>query len=697
MINADHPKHSLKEDKLGYAPFAKVIAKAISLTPSKDGLVLAIHGPWGSGKTSAVNMVVEELETLGEADQSKKVIVVRFNPWWFSGQQDLTTAFFSELSIALNGEKLTAIVDGLKKVARRILNEREALFSLLDFIPGGSIAKNAMNGILDGAAQKLEEEKSLDDERSELCKTLEGEPRRILVIIDDIDRLPADEAQKIFRLVKSVADFPNVTYLLVFDRRIVANALRGDISADGLHWLEKIIQASFDLPPIQKLDLEDFFLAALKEAVGEVKGELDDDTLQRWHDLYPYVVEPWVKTPRDVVRLCNALLVSYPPVADEVNFVDFVALETLRLFESEVYNLIRHSRLTATTDDKIHAEIANNLLDVASENRKKEIGVLLSCIFPCLKNHHQLLNINHTKLNDLFMGIDPNRGTNSWGNQKRCYIDRNFQTYFTFTAGGDVITRPEWEQILSAFQKPDTAQELIQDYRQRKDRSGKERGELLLDQIRRYAEEIPSEQRYPTVQTFLQVADAFLGSDTPPRYDHLVPSATNALIFTLPIEDRARAISCALDSASSLKLLTDVIFELAREHGHFTEYGPYPEHQRRLPKEAMDRLEECIREKLTEAAKSGALLTQPKEMTFWFLFVGAAKAKAYTDGWLERDESCSHLANVARYALSKNERHLLTSCLDVNRLVERLTTIKPNADSQQTDIIDRFMQKWEKG
>lgn len=94
-ITADRPRTKLEEDELGYRDFAEAIAAGLASRAGDDGLVIAVHGKWGSGKTSAVNMVVDALaKREAILDEDTRTIVVRFNPWWFSEQKDLTRAFF---------------------------------------------------------------------------------------------------------------------------------------------------------------------------------------------------------------------------------------------------------------------------------------------------------------------------------------------------------------------------------------------------------------------------------------------------------------------------------------------------------------------------------------------------------------------------------------------------------------------------
>ena len=203
-------------------------------------------------------------------------------------------------------------------------------------------------------------DRSLSQLRDDLSAALREQHKRILVIIDDVDRLPADEVRQIFRLVKSVADLPNVIYLLIFDRNIAERAFDDPANELGPKWHEKIVQAAFDLPPVQRIDIQQLFLEGLNKLVGAM--DLPDQT--RWGNVFHDGIAPWLSTPRDAGRLLNSLVVTWPAIARDVDFADFVALETLRLFEPGLHEFIRHNphRLTGLARDSAYDRDAKDSL-----------------------------------------------------------------------------------------------------------------------------------------------------------------------------------------------------------------------------------------------------------------------------------------------------------------------------------------------
>jgi predicted KAP-like P-loop ATPase len=100
MISSDSPIADPKDDQFGIDDFAKAIAKAIDRLPAPDGTVVALTGPWGSGKSSAVNLIKHHLKAI-EDNGELKILV--FNPWWYSDEPTLTRAFFQHLYAGLGG------------------------------------------------------------------------------------------------------------------------------------------------------------------------------------------------------------------------------------------------------------------------------------------------------------------------------------------------------------------------------------------------------------------------------------------------------------------------------------------------------------------------------------------------------------------------------------------------------------------
>ncbi len=130
----------------------------------------------------------------------------------------------TELSASLDKKFSEKVGEGFRNIARRIASSRDLVVAGLGLVPGGSLVKDVTGAAIGAVGSLARSDKSLSQLRDELAADLHGQDKRLLVIIDDVDRLPANEVRQIFRLVKSVADLPNVNYLLIFDREVAERA-----------------------------------------------------------------------------------------------------------------------------------------------------------------------------------------------------------------------------------------------------------------------------------------------------------------------------------------------------------------------------------------------------------------------------------------------------------------------------------------
>ncbi len=206
---------------------------------------------------------------------------------------------------------------------------------------GANAALPGAGGLVGGALQALEKivpgEEGIEAQHRKVSDLLAKADFRYLVIIDDIDRLGPDEAIEVFKLVKSVGQLSNLIYLLAFDRQLAEKIVADKFPSEGPHYLEKILQAAFEVPPASVEQLRSAFLAQVDEICPPREGE---DQL-RFANLMLQGVTPLLKSPRDLNRLIGMLRVTWAVVADEVDRADFVTLEALRLFMPDLYRAIR--------------------------------------------------------------------------------------------------------------------------------------------------------------------------------------------------------------------------------------------------------------------------------------------------------------------------------------------------------------------
>lgn len=224
-IPTDHPIETAEDDFLQRSELAKSFARRVLSLPKRKGLVVGVFGPWGSGKTSFINLARSTFK-------DDKVPVLVFNPWMFSGAEQLVERFFAELSDQLKLRDFRELGNALEEYGAVLTGRLGFLFRLT-----GIFLRRRYPG-LSGHRQKIKE-------------ALAKQNKPIVVVVDDVDRLSGSETRDIFKLVRLTASFPNIVYIVACDRQRVETALHDD-GVDGRDYLGKIIQLPFDLPEIPR-------------------------------------------------------------------------------------------------------------------------------------------------------------------------------------------------------------------------------------------------------------------------------------------------------------------------------------------------------------------------------------------------------------------------------------------------------------
>lgn len=333
--NADKPIKTGAEDLLGRSFFSKQLAKALYECDARDGLVIGLFGEWGSGKTSVLNMTMNEIKNMGEESENEPLIVT-FSPWNYSDKDNLTRLFFHRLITRIEGQDNQAKKKELGKKLKKYVNILDALA----FVPSiGSILATAAKDFATDYVDKLLEVPDLDKAKEDLEVILKENNQKIIVVIDDIDRLTNSQIRDIFHLSKQVGNFPNIVYILSMDREIVCRALKEVHNIDGHEYLEKIIQIPFEIPQMSKGKVNEYLLNQLDKIINNTSNDtiIDDNY---WRKVFGNCVSPYINNLRDVNRLVNIFKFKYEALHQEISVEDMIGITTLEVLEPKLYKWI---------------------------------------------------------------------------------------------------------------------------------------------------------------------------------------------------------------------------------------------------------------------------------------------------------------------------------------------------------------------
>lgn len=484
MFNHDGAIENCAQDILGRKGYAKKLASAISDWAGPESIVISLNGKWGSGKTSIINCALDFIET--KLSENKRPTIIKFNPWFFSGQNKLTEYFLSSISkelklgsdkddyqAAKDIEELIKLLSSKKtnKLLEVIHSKLLLIFSLSGFTISNFLENNIKTILLISSTAILffevikellinikilrwKKPKTLKQIKYSIATNLSNRQNKLLIVLDDIDRLDPEETMQIFKLIKSNADFPNTIYLLAFQKDIVESKINNFSKIDGRDFLNKIIQIPFNIPKVKKEKI----LSFLKEELDKWIKDLPDsfDILydkDHWIEIYHYGFKHFFNNLRDVKRFLNSykfnLSIMINRESFEINPTDLMALETIRLFCPDFFTFMRDNKSVFLDDSGLEYALLEEKND---KSRKEIIEKHISDEFGESKDFlTNLITYMFPQLSSLLLNKHRAEDKDKWLYKLRICHEACYDAYFSLYPGGDEkgITKLEINELIT--------------------------------------------------------------------------------------------------------------------------------------------------------------------------------------------------------------------------------------------------------
>lgn len=662
----DRPISRPEDDAFGLSSFADALATSLLQMSPQDGLVISIEGPWGAGKSSAIALAMrtimlrvlvgigegrEEIESLSDADlqgrwtdlsKRRQTHIVRFNPWNFSGQENLVRAFFSELASQLQFEPGSWWSRQRNRIAGYLPSLGGTVATGGALVAGAPLwgiaaAAGAVGRALGEIGQKaFSKDSSLEIAKRNLASALKRSEQRVIVVVDDLDRLMPSEMRAVFSLVKSLGDLPNVLYLLSFDDAIVHKALSQTAEKIDSDFLEKIVQVSLKLPPPWHSELHQLLYTRLNAILGDASPA---DEL-RWERMLTGAIDPYLDTPRDVTRLANSIQVVWPNVKGDVDLTDLIGITTLQLFDPEVYALIRDEIETITYADYEYEsdEDLGKRLEPSTAKNPEAAKEAMTILFPRLSKAWNTYSGDGT----VYL---------LQKEQRRICTKEYHRNYFVFGRDPRMMTRSQIEALLTAANPSKSLEGVIQ--RLATETSGpSSRVATMLDQLVEavYARPLLSPA---FVRGLLDHADHLIRrEDTVWNFfvthnDQRLSNIIKLGLDKLNAAARAEVLEILVDYQSGLQTRADVVEGDARLHGIFGSNSA-SETQPLFSRETIKCAALEIRRQVEAACRSGAVWQMPNPSRLigaWRRMSDAQTVRTWTDGVIENGKNVADLAN----------------------------------------------------
>jgi predicted KAP-like P-loop ATPase len=658
VFDSDRPIQSNEQDRLGRATFAKYLARCILDHKYPESLAIGLYGGWGSGKTSIINLMIEELNSAANnMFDDEKPIILNFSPWSYSGQNQLIYAFFRRLSSTI---RQAPFLENSEKIIQ--LLELYVSYFTHKPIPDALRIKPSWSSRLRHPFTNnknifgWESGRDLTQIKAELNDLLAHQKHKIIIVVDNVSRIESNEIKQIFQIVKSMGDYTNTVYLLSIDKEHILNTL----GEGGEEYLEKIIQLPFEVPAISTQDLENILLDRLKSIIDTIpEGGWNSEY---WADVYYPSLKLFFKNCRDITRFINTLSFGFPRVKDIVNPVDFFSLTAIRVFEPKIFDGIRDNKDLFTNlinnvyqlnHDKIKEDKlrCNEILNRAENFSPEMLKKLLIRLFPRL---HSIYEENLPMYHSEHIARQ---------NKRVCSPDV-FDVYFRFSLPTGFISETEMDTVLTATNDKDGFSQALLRLNQ-DDRITKFLG--LLDGIA--VTKIPTQNIENVICALMNSGDLFPEGETnATSFDTAVRihRICHQLLRRLPTQaERFNIYLNAINQANnSLYIIVHELLEQSKEHIG-DESTLIPVEHRDINPEQLDILQKSITNKIAQLAEVGRLAEHPKLLPLlyaWKNWGDEEACAAYVMKMTKDDRGivaflCATLKKPIDEAMSKQEKN----------------------------------------
>lgn len=542
-MEAEYEIEDEKDDLLNRDDFAHRLSQSITTYKSEKSLTIGIMGSWGSGKSSLINLTVNHLK-------KENNIIIRFSPWFFSNQENLFLQFFKLIISTLKNKKDNENLFERMITPKRMLFEspENPLKEYFNYIKDESL--NGNFNIFE-YSNDLESYDSIKYHKNQCKKYINDFKSKIIVILDDIDRLTNSEIAQVFTLVKSLADFDNFIYILSFDELIVTKALNSLNSEYKDDFIDKIINIPINIPKISESKIEELIRANIKP--------IYDNQLERNFKNYNNnfkVIEKYlkifIKNIRDLKRYQNILNFYLDNIVDDLNIDDLFLILIIQLFDHELFLKIKNNQDQLINDSAfINETNPNPMISIPRFNEKfiETLGAvkwekyqnLLVFLFPLLKTMTNPISKNRF---------------NEWVDNHKICCEKYFEKYFTISLDTNEASDAFIELLIEKNNEHEIYSSLTK-------RNNPEYNNSLFYKLSDKILNIPPENSEFFIKALLRCGDEIKSYRTSREY---IPQILHELFMKIPSEKRFELMKKCIEYPDNVFTISEFIYSLIYEY-----------------------------------------------------------------------------------------------------------------------------------
>lgn len=375
-VLSDNPINKKEDDVFGYYNLALELLNDLkTVDTSEKAFSVGVVGAWGHGKSSFLNLFCEHVENSDE-------ISLTFNPRSSKDVKNIQEDFLKSLCKVLApyhsdvDHKLLKYAQALELVDEKWIGKAVRLFQKLD---------------------STEEKESINNAIRQIGK-------RIFVIIDDFDRLNAEEILEVLKLIDRNADFNNIIYLTAYDKNYICLVLSKHLTGETTqNYTDKYFNLEYPLPHQDKKILMNRMFQYLNAKLVAKENQEDFWNIRNVLQQDYRFISKHITSLRHVNRFVNLFLSRYSKVKDDVDFNDFLILSLIRYLDIKTYYAIANRLMifnpSAFGENEVYELIADYPKQLEGIAAKDGIKELVEVLFPQIgssvgNNYGRIRNVN---------------------------------------------------------------------------------------------------------------------------------------------------------------------------------------------------------------------------------------------------------------------------------------------------------------
>ncbi|PET15018.1 hypothetical protein CN513_21135 [Bacillus cereus] len=280
------PLENVTDDKLGFKEKSEDIATFINNFSANLPYSLSINGSWGAGKSTMLNFIENNLN-------NGKCKVVRFNPWMITDREELIKSLFEEIYYAMGEGEFHQAKKIFSKYAQKLLAPAAKAIAFVGGYKSGmppavvTGASMVVGETTQAVSDIIFDDKPLSVRKKELNdilnQTVRPDGQKIVIMIDEIDRLFPEEVITIFQMIKSTLDLPGLFFVVAMDEEVVFDALKKQGVSKPDYYLHKIFQRKYFINTRHQLmTLADNFLLKFLDVENNESHKALEKTLKAY-------------------------------------------------------------------------------------------------------------------------------------------------------------------------------------------------------------------------------------------------------------------------------------------------------------------------------------------------------------------------------------------------------------------------------